>query len=90
MSKSSHADVSTLYTICEVDGTQLLTIFALSVKRSNLAGLLLTQNRCNFSHIKGATAWLYDCPPLISPLHITEKCYDKIPVNFFDTHCYVC
>ena len=78
----SVAELDTLHTICEVERTQLLTIFAMSVKNAQLAGFLLTRNRSNFLYVDGSTAWFYDCPHHLSLLYIAEQCYDKIPVNY--------
>ena len=44
----------------------------MSVKNSQLAGFLLTQNSSNFLYTEGSTAWLYDCPHHLSPLYIAE------------------
>ena len=77
----SVAELNTIHTICEVEGTQLLTILAMSVKNPQLAGFLLKQNRSNFLYVEGSTAWLHDCPHHLSPLYIAEQCYDKIPGN---------
>ena len=85
----SVAELNTLHIICEVERTQLPTILAMSVKKPQLAGFLLTQNRSNFLCVEGSTAWLYDCPYHLSPLYIAEQCYDKIPVNYLDTVMYV-
>ena len=57
-------ELNTLHTVCELERTQLLTILAMSVKNPQLAGFLLTGNRCNFLYVEGSTAWLYDCPHL--------------------------
>ena len=40
-------------------------------------------------YVQNATAWLWDCPHHLSPLHIAEQCYDKIPVRYLDTVMYV-
>ena len=85
----SVAELNTLHTNCEVERTQHLTVLAMSVKNPQLAGFLLTQNRSNFLYVEGSTAWLYECPHHLSPLYIAEQCYDKIPVNYFDTVLYV-
>ena len=61
-------ELKTLHTVCELERTQLLTILAMSVKNPQLAGFLLTRNCSNFLYVEGSTAWLYDCPQLISPL----------------------
>ena len=55
------SELNTLQTVCELERTQLLTFLAMSVKNSQLAGFLLTQNGSNFSYVEGSTAWLYDC-----------------------------
>ena len=41
-------EFSTLHTKCELERNQLLTILAMSVQNSKLAGFLLTGNRSNF------------------------------------------
>ena len=62
-------ELNTLHTLCELERTQLLTILAVSVKNRQLAGFLLTGNRSIFLDVEGSTAWLYDCPHFLSPLH---------------------
>ena len=84
----SVAEPNIPHTICEVERTQLLAILAKSVKNPQLAGFLVTQNS-NFLHVKGSTAWLYDCPHHLSPSYIAEQSYDKFPVNFLDNVMYV-
>ena len=54
--------LNSLHTVCELERKQLLTILAMSVQNPQLAGFLLTGNRCNFLYVEGSTAWLYDCP----------------------------
>ena len=58
----SVAELNPLHTNCEVESTQLLTIPAMSDKKPQLAGFLLTQNLSNILYVEGSTAWLYDCP----------------------------
>ena len=41
-------ELNTLYTKCELERNQLLTILAMSVQNPQLAGFLLTGNRSNF------------------------------------------
>ena len=53
------------------------------------AGFLLTGNRSNFLYVEGSTAWLYDCPHFLSPLYITDRCFDRDPTHFKDTLMYV-
>ena len=40
--------LNTIYTVCELERNQLLTILPMSVQNSQLAGFLLTGNRINF------------------------------------------
>ena len=75
-------ELDTLPTICEVERNQPLTILAMSVQNPQLAGFLLTGNQSNFLYIEGSTARLYDCPHFLSPLYITDRCLDKIPIHF--------
>ena len=82
-------ELNTLYTICELERNQLLTILAMSVQNPQLAGFLLTGNRSNFLYVKGFTAWLYDCPHFLSPLYKADRCFDRIPIHFKDTLMYV-
>ena len=42
-----------------------------------------------FLYVGGSTAWLYDCPHFLSPLYITDRCFDRIPIHFKDTLMYV-
>ena len=82
-------ELNTLHTVCELERNQLLTILAMSVQNPQLAGFLLTGNRSNFLYVEGSTAWLYDCPHFLSPLHIADRCFDRIPIRFKDTLMYV-
>ena len=82
-------ELNTLHTVCELGRTQLLTILAMSVKNPQLACFLLTGNRSNFLYVEGSTAWLYDCPPFISPLYKANKCFDRIPIHYRETIMYV-
>ena len=66
------SELNTLHTVCDTERTQLLTILALSVKKLQLAGFILTQNRSNFQYVEGSTAWLNDCPHHRSQLYINE------------------
>ena len=82
-------DLNTLHTVCDLESAQLLTILAMSVKNHPLAGFLLTGNRSNFLYAEGSTAWLFDCPPFISPLFRADKCFDRIPIHYRETIMYV-
>ena len=82
-------ELNTPHTVCELEGTQLLTILAMSVKNPQLAGFLLTGIRSSFLYVEGSTAWLYDCPHFISPLHKADKCFDRIPIHCRETIIYV-
>ena len=81
--------LNTLHTICELERNQLLTRLAMSVQNPQFAGFLLTGNRSNFLYVEGSTAWLYDCPPFLSPLYKADRCFDRIPIHFKDTLMYV-
>ena len=82
-------ELNTLHTVCELERTQLLTILAMSVKNSQLAGFLLTGNCSNFLYVEGSTAWLYDCPHFMSPLDRADNCFDGIPIHYRETIMYV-
>ena len=75
-------ELNTLQTVCELERNQLLTILAMSVQNPQLACFLLTGNGSNFLYVEGSTARLYDCPRFLSPLHITDRCFDRIPIHF--------
>ena len=82
-------ELNTLHTVCELERTQLLTILDMSVRNPQLPGFLLTGNRSNFSYVEGSTAWLYDCPHFISHLYKADKCFDRIPIHYWETILYV-
>ena len=82
-------ELNTHHTICELERNQLLTILAMSVQNPQLAGFLLTGNRCNFLYVEGSTALRYDCPHFLSPLYKADRCFDRIPIHFRDTLMYV-
>ena len=82
-------ELNTLHTICELERYQLLTILAMSVQNTQLAGFLLTGNLGNFLYVEGSTARLYDCLHFFSPLYRADRCFDRIPIHFKDTLMYV-
>ena len=82
-------ELNTIHTICELEPNQLLTILAMSVQNSQLAGFLSTGNRSNFLYVEGSTAWFYDCPHSLSPLYKADRCFDRIPIHFKATLMYV-
>ena len=82
-------ELNTLHTICHLKRNQPLTILAMSVQNPQLAGFLLTGNRCIFLYVEGSTAWLYDCPHFLSPLYKADCCFDRIPIHYKDTLMYV-
>ena len=82
-------ELNTLRTVCELERTQLLTIFGMSVKNPQPAGFLLTGTHSNFLYVEGSTAWLYDCPHFLSPLYKADKCFDSIPIHYRETIMYV-
>ena len=59
-------ELNTLHTSCELERKKLLTLLAMSVQNSQLAGFLLTGRRSNFLYVEGSTAWLYNCPHFFS------------------------
>ena len=69
-------ELNTLHTVCDLKRNQLLTILAMSVQNPQVAELLLTGNRSNFSYVESSTAWLYDCPHFLSPLSKADRCFD--------------
>ena len=82
-------ELKTLHTIRALERNQLLTILAMSLRNPQLAGFSLTGIRSNFLYVEGSTAWLYDCPHLLSPLYKADRCFDRIPIHFKDTLMYV-
>ena len=54
----------------------------LALKKSRLAGYMLTGNRSMFSETDGSMAWLYPCPMVHSTLHTMKQCYDRIPILY--------
>ena len=82
-------ELNTLHTVCELERTQLLSILAMSVKKTQLAGFRSTGNRSNFLYVEGSTAWLYDCPHFISPLNKADECFDRVPLHYRETIMYV-
>ena len=69
----SDAELNTLHTICDIERTQLSTLFAMSVKNPQLAGFLLTQSHSNFIYVDGSSAWLLDCPHHLTPSMIAGQ-----------------
>ena len=61
--------LKTFHTVCELERNQLLTILEKSVQNPQLAGFLLTVTCSNLLYVEGSTAWLYDCPHVLSPLY---------------------
>ena len=82
-------DLNTLHAICELERNQLLTLLAMSVENPQLAGFLLTGNRSNFLYVERSTAWLYDCPHILSPLYEADCCFDRTLIHYNDTLMYV-
>ena len=82
-------ELTTLYHICKLERTQLLTKLPMSVQNPQLAVYLLDGDRTNFLHITGSTAWLYDCPHFVSHPYQAEKFFDHIPIHYQDTVIYI-
>ena len=74
----------TLYHICGLEGTQVLTVLAKSFQNLQLVGYNLTANRSNFLFEEGSTAWLFDCPQLRSPLYEADESLDHEPIYYQD------
>ena len=82
-------EIQLLKNLCEQERTQILTSLMLSRENPRLVGYMLTENRSMFLSTDGSLAWLYHCPLMRSPPHVTNQCYDKIPIfyknaTFFD------
>ena len=54
----------------------------LSIENPRQAGYMLTGNRSMFLNTDGSFAWLYHCPLMLSPSHVMNQCYDKIPIFY--------
>ena len=68
---------------CEQERTQILTILMPSLENPRLARHMLTGNRSMFLETDGSLAWLYHyCPPVHSPLHTRNQCYDRIQMFY--------
>ena len=84
-------DVNFLHTImCELNAINFFLQHLLCVhKNPQLAGFLLTRNRSIFLDVECSTAWIYDCPPFLSPLYKADCGFDRIPIHDRDTITYV-
>ena len=82
---TTNQELNTLHHISEIERTQLLEVLALFVQNLQLAGYLYTGNRSNFLYVEIPTAWLFDFPRLHSLLYETDKCFDRIPINYQHT-----
>ena len=60
-------ELSTLHKVCELERNNFLTILAMSVQNSQLAGFLLPGYHSNILCVEGSTAWLYGCPYFLLP-----------------------
>ena len=78
-------ELNTSYQFCELERTQLPTILAMSVQNSQLVGY-----RSNAFYVDNPTAWLSDCPQLLSPfIYEVDNCSARIPVYNQDTVMYI-
>ena len=77
-----HSELTLLRSDCELERTQFLIIFMLALQNTRLAGYMLTGDRSMFLDTDGSVAWLYQCPKVISPLKILDRCYDRIPIEY--------
>ena len=86
------SELNTLRTVCEIDCTQLFTILEMSAKTPIVfvnTHPLLDLSARRWGRFEGSTAWLYDCPHHLSPLHIAETCYDRIRIKNIVTLTFV-
>ena len=77
-----HSELALLRNDCELERTQFSIIFMLAFQNTPLAGYMLTGDRSMFLDTDGSVAWLYQCPKIISPLKILDRCYDRIPIEY--------
>ncbi len=75
------SELEILKKVCEMERTQILSILAMALESTKLAGFLLTGNRSKFLETDGSVAWLYSCIPMESPLKILDRCYNRIPID---------
>ena len=54
----------------------------LSLENPRLAGYMPIGNQSMFLETDGSLAWLNHCPPVHSPLHTMNQCYDRIPILY--------
>ena len=76
------SEIQLLKNLCEQERTQVWTILLLSMENPGLAGYMFTRSRSMFLSTDGSLAWLYQCPLMSSPPHVTNQCYDKIPIFY--------
>ena len=79
----------TLLHLCELERTQLLTIFAMSVQNPQLAGYLSILNPSKFAYVEGFNARLFDCTQFASPLYEADNCIGSMPKNHQHTVMYI-
>ena len=84
------AEINTLTQLSEPERPQILTTLLLAQTNPYMAGYLVTRKKSNFVLFEGESLWLYQCQNHFSPLYTKkEKCFDKIPISYQDTLCYV-
>ena len=81
--------MKTLYHIWELEGTQLLTLIAISFQKLQLAGYLLTGKPTNFHYVGVSTVWFYDYRHFLSFPCETDIGFDRIAINNQDTVLYI-
>ena len=84
-----HSEMTFLQNQCELERTQMLTIFMLAMPDKRFAGCILTGNRSIFLDTDGSVAWLYHCPRFLSPPRVLNKWYDRILILFERTSKFV-
>ena len=71
--------VQLLKTSCEQERTQIMNFLMLSMQNPRLACYMLNGNHSMFL---STLFWLYHCPLMHFPPHVTNQCYDKIPIFY--------
>ena len=82
-------ELNTLFHTCDLERTQLLTKLAMPIQNPQLANYFSIGDRSNYFYVESSTAWLYDCPKCLLPLHRADECFDCIPVYYQDSVMYI-
>ena len=67
-----------------------MTILSPAQVNPFMVGYLSTGNNNNFVHVKEASLWSSERQLYLSLLYtLKENCFDKLPIHYQDTICYV-